>query len=264
MNACEVEDGAMERFSEEIFGLRFSAAGVEALADHLGRAAPPPGGSAETLFTANLDHIVKMRSNAEFRDAYGRAAFVTTDGMPVYLYARWRGVALPERVTGADLLPAVLARLDPQRHRPFFVVSDAETAERIEARLARRGFGGVQVVVPPFGFDADRDYSSELAGRIAACGTTHLFFCVGAPKSEMWLDRHRDAIGPCYAMALGAGANFYAGTARRAPQVVRRIGAEWLWRFACEPLRLFRRYFIDSWRFLFAVADDLRGRTPGG
>lgn len=261
MNQPEIKDEAITRFSREIFGLRFSAAGTEALADHLANFSPPTRGAAQMLFTANLDHIVKMRSNATFRAAYGRAAFVTADGMPVYLYARWRGVPVPERVTGADLFPALMERLDPAKHRPFFVVSDPDTAGSIETKLAERGFKDVQVTVPPFGFEADEAYSSDLAQRIAAFGTTHLFFCVGAPKSELWLDRQREAIGPCYALAVGAGANFYAGTGRRAPRLVRVIGAEWLWRFLCEPRRLFRRYFIDSWEFLLAIADDLRRKT---
>jgi len=261
MDGRDTDDGALKRLSRAIFGLRFSAAGTEALADHLAYVSVRPGGGVETLFTANLDHVVKMRSNVAFRTAYERASFVTADGMPVYFYARWRGVRIPERVTGADLFPALMERLDPARHRPFFVVSDADTARRIEAKLLRRGFERVPVAVPPFGFDADEAYSSELARQIAACGTTHLFFCVGAPKSEMWLDRHREALGPCYALALGAGANFYAGTAQRAPRLMRAIGAEWLWRFICEPRRLFRRYFIDSWEFLLAIADDLRRKT---
>ena len=245
------------RISRAIFGMRFSTASTQSLAEYLANTSPQ-GQRAQPLFTANLDHIVRMRGNAAFRAAYARAAFVTADGMPVYLYARLRGVPLEERVTGADLFPALMARLDAARHRPFFVVSDTETAARIEARLVERGFPNVPVAVPPFGFEADEAYSSALAGRIASCGTTHLFFCVGAPKSELWLDRHRDAIGPCFAMAMGAAANFWAGTARRAPQFMQKVGAEWLWRFLCEPRRLFRRYFVDSWAFLLAIADDLR------
>jgi len=251
------------RVSRAVFGMRFSTAGTQSLADYLANASPH-GQWAQLLFTANLDHIVKMRGNAAFRAAYERAAFVTADGMPVYLYARLRGVPLEERVTGADLFPALMARLDAARHRPFFVVSDTETAARIEARLAERGFPDVPVAVPPFGFETDEAYSSALAGRIASCGTTHLFFCVGAPKSELWLDRHREAIGPCFAMALGAAANFWAGTARRAPQFMQSIGAEWIWRFLCEPRRLFRRYFVDSWAFLLAIADDLLLRDARG
>lgn len=240
-----------------IFGIRFSTGSKELLADRITSEGMLADEEAKLLFTANLDHIVKMRGNPIFRAAYQRADVVTADGAPVYLYARWRGATLPGRVTGSDLFPALVSRFQPGRHCPFFVVSDYETAASIEAALMERGFKSVATVVPPFGFDEDAEYSAKLARLVAKCNTTHLFFCVGAPKSELWLDRYRKEIGPCYALALGAGANFFAGTDRRAPRWVRNIGGEWFWRFAREPRRLFRRYFIDSWAFLLAVAEDL-------
>jgi N-acetylglucosaminyldiphosphoundecaprenol N-acetyl-beta-D-mannosaminyltransferase len=86
---------------------------------------------------------------------------------------------------------------------------------------------------------------------------------VGAPKSEIWLDAHRNEIGPCYAFPFGSAPNFLVGTASRAPQWMRAIGFEWAWRVACEPKRLFRRYFIHSWAFLAAVLDDLRNVRTG-
>lgn len=240
----------------KVFGIDFSSLSLEMLVDELAKNSPDEK-EGITLFTANLDHVVKMRKSPAFRQAYGRASIVTADGFPVYFFARLRGAQLPGRVTGADLFPALLARLSPKKHLPFFVVGDKETAACIEGVLVERGFKKVVAIVPPFGFEEDADYSHRLAERVAAHGTTHLFFCVGAPKSEIWLDQHRQMIGPCHALALGMGANFFAGTVRRAPPWVQRIGGEWFWRFLHEPRRLFRRYFIDSWWFLLAMAEDL-------
>jgi N-acetylglucosaminyldiphosphoundecaprenol N-acetyl-beta-D-mannosaminyltransferase len=42
----------------------------------------------------------------------------------------------------------------------------------------------------------------------------------------------------------GAAVNFAAGTVRRAPAVLSRLGFEWLWRIKEEP-NLWRRYFAD-------------------
>lgn len=239
-----------------IFGINFSPLSLDDIADKLVRVSPEE--DSITLFTANLDHIVKMRKNIAFRSAYSRASIVTADGFPVYFYARCRGLLLPGRVTGADLFPVLIARLSPERHRPFFVVSDEETAERIDNALVEIGFENIETIVPPFGFETDLDYSKKLAEKISVSHPTHLFLCVGAPKSEIWLDRYLEIIGPCHALALGMGANFFARTAQRAPLWVQKIGGEWLWRFMQEPRRLFRRYFVDSWSFFLAIADDLK------
>ena len=246
--------------TKSVFGLQLSLQNLETLADRLTQESPALDGEAHLVFTLNLDHVVQLaRKNAAFRTAYNRAQTITADGMPVYRYAQFRGVPLPSRVPGADLLPALIDRLAPERHRPFFVTSDLETASRIKSLLMERGFdaSAVDTIVPPFGFESDEVYSHELAQRIRAHGTTHLIFGVGAPKSEIWLDRHRATIGPCYALSLGSSTNFLVGTAKRAPRWMRDAGCEWFWRFYCEPRRLFRRYFIDSWQFLRAIREDL-------
>ena len=41
-----------------------------------------------TVFTMNLDHLVKLRRNEKFREAYRNADIVTADGAPVAWLAR--------------------------------------------------------------------------------------------------------------------------------------------------------------------------------
>jgi UDP-N-acetyl-D-mannosaminuronic acid transferase (WecB/TagA/CpsF family) len=46
-------------------------------------AAAAQAGRGFTLFTLNLDHLVKRRADPTFRAAYSRATFITADGAPV-------------------------------------------------------------------------------------------------------------------------------------------------------------------------------------
>ena len=48
-----------------------------------------------------------------------------------------------------------------------------------------------------------------------------------------------------YALHLGATINFQAGTVKRAPYTIQKLGLEWLWRIKEEPY-LWRRYFHDG------------------
>ena len=215
---------------------------------------------AKLLVTANLDHIVTLRSNAAFREAYADAWRITADGTPVFLYAKMRGAPLEQRVTGSDLFADLCARLRPDDHRLFFLVGTPETGEKIRAYFLARGFrpDAVTHEVPPFGFEKDEEYSDALAQRIAASRSTHLVMGVGAPKSEIWAHQHRHWLGNLYVLCIGASVEFFTGEKARAPQWVKRFGLEWLHRFLSEPRRLFHRYFIRSWGFLAAIGDDLR------
>lgn len=251
-----------EPAGERLFGYGFSPATFAQVLDAVA-AMPEPGQGVRMLVTANLDHVVQLRRNAGLRAAYDHAWMRTIDGAPVLAYARLRKRAVPGRVTGADLFPALLDRFQPGRHRPFFVAASDEIADGLRARLIERGFTPDEIGtdVPPFGFEKDEAFGAALAERIRAHGTTHLLFGLGCPKSEIWIDRHCAMLGDCYACAVGAALGFFVGTDKRAPAIVGKIGMEWLWRVGQEPRRLARRYFVSSWGFLGAIADDLRGVT---
>jgi exopolysaccharide biosynthesis WecB/TagA/CpsF family protein len=242
-----------------VFGLSFSSFGEGQLAASIVGASVPAGSGPRMVATANVDHIVQLSRNAAFRQAYKRAWVVTADGMPVYLYAKLRGSALPCRLTGADLFARVMTSLSAERHRCFFVATTPEIARLLEADLMARGFpaDSLAFAVPPFGFERDDTYSADLAQRVRAHGATHLFIGVGAPKAEIWIDRYRDMLSDCYVLPVGAALEFYVGAKRRAPVVLQKAGFEWAWRVATEPRRLFRRYFVESWRFLWLVGVDL-------
>ena len=248
---------------DSIFGLTFTDADEAELSRTITDDTVPSGEGPLIVATANLDHVVNMSRSVDFKTAYRRAWAITADGMPVYLYAKLRGLTLPGRVTGSDLCRRILSRVSPARHRLFFVVASDETAEGIRAAMLRRGFSpdALAFRVPPFGFERDETHSRDLTDGIGRHATTHLFFGLGSPKSEMWTDKYRDDLGDCYVLNFGAGLDYFAGTRARAPKVVQEAGLEWAWRLGSEPRRLARRYLVNSWRFLWVVGQDLSGRS---
>lgn len=131
------EAGIISRHSSvqprELFGIRFSTARSDEIVRDIVQFPVPAGAGLRAVITANLDHIVKLRRDRHFRAAYDAAWRVTIDGAPVQLYARLRGLEVPERVTGADLLPKLLRQLSPERHRVFMVLGSEETAEGVRA-----------------------------------------------------------------------------------------------------------------------------------
>lgn len=241
-----------------LFGAHVTHLKLGALARAITTQPPRSGEGARCIYTMNVFHVSVLQKNHAFRKAYARAWAVTIDGAPVSAMAKLIGLRR-DRITGADLMPVVVRSLSPVRHRPFFVVSDQETEDRLRSLLLADGFSADQVgfARPAFGFEQDHQASEELARAIFAHGATHLFMSVGAPKSEIWVHEHRHALGDLYAMCFGAGANFLAGTSRRAPAFMRTYGLEWLYRLCTEPKRLWRRYTVESWGFFAASLREL-------
>ena len=61
---------------------------------------------------------------------------------------------------------------------------------------------------------------------------------------------------PAVLLGVGAAFDFHSGRVRRAPELMRKYGFEWLFRLAQEPERLWRRYFVTNSLFLWYLAKD--------
>jgi N-acetylglucosaminyldiphosphoundecaprenol N-acetyl-beta-D-mannosaminyltransferase len=244
--------------SVPLFGLSFDVAEPASLLRAVERA---PATEPRMIVTANVDHVVTLAEDAEFRAAYAWAAARTLDGMPLVWLARRRGHAAATRITGHDLLAAALASPTATAGRIFLVCASREVERGILSTLARRGFRRerLESVVPPFGFERDEAYSRLLAHAIRTHGTTLLIFGVGAPKSETWVYRHRDAIGAPLVLCAGEAVSVAGGIVRRAPPFLQKVGLEWLFRLGLAPRRLFYRYFVRSWRFFAVAYTDVLG-----
>lgn len=235
-------------WSVRLFGQVFApgpAAGI------LAAAAAAPATGPRLVATANIDHVIALSENPAFRAAYDGAAVRTLDGTPLVWLARLRGHAAA-RITGHDLLATALFGQPPGSQRVFIVCATDAVAGAIRDRAVLSGFDpeAIATCVPPFGFDRDAAYGAALAGRIRAHGTSLLVMGIGSPRSEVWVHRQGTALGTPVALSVGDAINVAAGLAPRAPKVLQRLGLEWAFRFVRSPRRLFRRYFVRSWRFL--------------
>lgn len=257
----EPHDGTDRRRRRRVFGLRIGDVDVARCARRMLTERRSAGEGVGLFATPNIQHVALARSDTEFAAALQGAQILVADGFPVYRFARLRGLDLPGRVTGREVVEAMVA--DPAalaRHRGFFVVdSDASAAAIAQWAATLPGFA-CETHVPPFGFDRDVAYGVALADAIRDFGTTLLFLCIGAPKSEVFVHRHRALLPPCWALCVGQSFQLILGRTTPPPPMMVRLNLEWLWRIILEPKRMLRRYGPSGIGFLRAALDDLRGR----
>ncbi|HTR16911.1 MAG TPA: WecB/TagA/CpsF family glycosyltransferase [Acetobacteraceae bacterium] len=249
-----------------IFGFAPSPLRAREIAGLVAGRVRAPGEGVGLVVTANIDHVRHLGRDPDFAAAYRAAEIVTCDGFPVQAYAWLRGWRKAGRVTGCDIMAWLMRheRLAPG-HRPFFVLDSPATAAVVRAWAARRGVADVAVEVAPPGFGEDEAAARTIAWRIAAHGATLLVMGVGAPRSEVFVERHRAVLPPCWALCIGQAVRIETGLTRRAPRWLRGLNLEWAWRLGQEPRRLARRYALASVAFLRAVAGDWAGEKarPG-
>ncbi len=205
-------------------------------------------GRALAVFSANVDMIAKASRTPAFAADLAEADLLLPDGVPLLWMARGLGTQLPERVAGADLVPLLADRAARRGFSLFLLGAAPGIAERVAARLARenQGLHIAGTLSPPVGFEHDAAERERVAQAVRAARPDVVLVALGAPKQERWILEERERAGAAALVAVGGSLDLLAGERRRAPALIQRLGLEWLWRMAQEPLRLGRRYLWED------------------
>jgi N-acetylglucosaminyldiphosphoundecaprenol N-acetyl-beta-D-mannosaminyltransferase len=206
---------------------------------------------------ATVHSVVESTRNPALRQAFASAEMVCMDGVPLVWAARLRGEPNAQRVCGPDVMLTLCdqGRRDGLRH--FLVGGRPGTPEALRSRLTARypGLEVVGAVSPPFREMSDEE-DAALVETINAARPDVLWVGLGSPKQDLWAAEHEHALDVPLILPVGAAFDFHSGGLRRAPRWMRRIGLEWLFRFAAEPRRLWRRYLTTNVRFVWLLARD--------
>jgi len=211
------------------------------------------------VVTPNLDHAVLLGENADLRAAYQDASLVLADGMPLVWASKLFGRALPERVTGSDLAPAVLQAAAPGTKVYFLGASEESSKTAVEN--VRASYPNVDVVgrlSPPMGFEHSQEWSDRIVSEITSSQATLVVVGLGAPKQEIWVQRHHKRLPATVPLCVGATIDFLAGTVNRAPVWAQKLGAEWIHRLLSDPKRLAKRYGKDAIHLPRLLIQDAR------
>ena len=78
---------------------------------------------------------------------------------------------------------------------------------------------------------------------------------LGFPKQELFIDLLQNKYS-IQSNLIGVGGVFEwaAGTKIKAPEFIANLGLEWILRLVQEPRRLFKRYFVDNFLFLYLIS----------
>ncbi len=215
--------------------------------------------------TLNVDFVCNAVSgwpfggNEELWGYLRNADMVTADGMPIVLLSRLLRRPIPERVTGADMVPA-LCRLCEEEGLSVYVLGG--DADAIKAAFARLGLSNLKIAgIDPAFVKLDED-QPEILERINAARPDVLFVALGNPKQELWMGRNAAKLRVGVMIGVGGTFNFIAGRVRRAPKWVQKSGLEWIYRIIQEPGRLWKRYAYGlvkfSWLSLIHILGGYR------
>jgi N-acetylglucosaminyldiphosphoundecaprenol N-acetyl-beta-D-mannosaminyltransferase len=217
-------------------------------------------GTPHQIATVNPEFVMLARHNAEFREVLGAADMCLADGAGLLWAARVTGQRLPERVTGSDSLPAIAARAAREGWRLYLLGAAPGVASQTADTLAAR-YPGLQIAGTYAGSPGEEE-AAGIISRIRASCPDVLFVAYGAPNQDLWIARHRAALGVPVMMGVGGAFDHVTGVRRRAPLWVQRLNLEWLFRLLTQPWRWRRQLALPQfvWLVLWQKVERQRGR----
>ena len=240
---------------------------------------------AKFIATLNVDFVANavigwpFGGNDELWGYLRNADFVTADGMPIVLLSKLLRRALPERVTGADMVPRICRRCAEEGLSVYVLGGDREAIEEAFGKMGLDGHSTADNRQPDVDCRMSNVKKTILAGidpafvklgeeqpeiveRINAAKPDILFVALGNPKQELWMGRNKEKLDVGAMIGIGGTFNFIAGRVKRAPKWMQKSGLEWIYRIIQEPGRLWRRYAYGlvkfGWLSLRAMAGGYR------
>lgn len=213
--------------------------------------------SGGTVFTPNVDHVIKLQKDPEFYQAYQQADYRVCDSQILLYASKFLGTPIQEKISGSDFFPTFYRYYKDDETIKIFLLGAAEGVARKAQRRINAEVGRKMIVAshsPSFGFEKNEKECQKIVDLINQSGATVLAIGVGAPKQEIWISKYKDQLKNIKIfLAIGATIDFEAGQVKRSPKWMSHAGLEWLYRLASEPKRLWKRYLIEDLPFFWLV-----------
>lgn len=219
-------------------------------------------GKGGYVCTPNVDYVVRAMHDPGFRRAISEADLRVADGMWIIYGSRIARRGLRSTVTGRLLPEAVGRALAVSAGSITLFGGPPGVASLAASALRERGVIVADAFGPPMGFSVGSDEDRAATARLLASPSRVIFVALGAPRQELWMERHAAELHDRVLVGVGAAVDVLGGRVREAPRWVTSVGLEWVFRLAQEPRRLSRRYLWDDPRFLWWMVQTRFGREP--
>lgn len=248
--------------SVEILGCAVSNVTIDEALGNIESWIAHPAARSRFVVATGFHGIWEAYKNPQLRKVLNSADLFCPDGIAPVWISRLRGMPIPARVPGPDLLSRFAERANQAGYRSYFYGDTEETLEALTARLQHpfTRHRVVGTISPPF---RDLRPEEELASvnEINRARPDVLWVGLGLPRQEWWIYRNLGRLRVPVVIGVGAAFRFASGKVKRAPVWMRNAGLEWLWRLAMEPAKLWRRDFVDGPKFIYhALAETLAMR----
>jgi N-acetylglucosaminyldiphosphoundecaprenol N-acetyl-beta-D-mannosaminyltransferase len=213
------------------------------------------------LSFVNTDCVNKAQSDPAYAACLRACDVVLADGIGIRIAGKLLRQEIRQNVNGTDLFPLLCRRLQDRDAGLFLLGARPGVAELVRDWV-ERNYPGAKVKGLHHGYFGPEEQPAVIE-EIRQSGAQILLVAFGSPRQDLWIAEHRGKLGAGIAMGVGGLFDFYSGRIPRAPQWLRELSLEWIYRLWQEPSRMWKRYLLGNLVFLARVMwSILRRRNP--
>jgi N-acetylglucosaminyldiphosphoundecaprenol N-acetyl-beta-D-mannosaminyltransferase len=216
------------------------------------------------VVTPYSEFIVEAEHNIEFRQAINTSEIRLPDGIGIlwagaYLAGKWNNLWLSllgiinrdlrlysvfaEKISGSDLIYDVLDLAHQQKSRVYLLGGEGEVPAKVKTYI-QDNYPRINITGTYSDKISLRD--EELFQKVLDTQSDIVLVALSYPKQEIFASQlkqyfinndHKGVI-----MCIGGSFDFLAGTQKRAPKWMQKLGLEWLFRLIQQPKRIRRIY----------------------
>lgn len=211
--------------------------------------------SFHQIATVNPEFILRAQQNEIFKNILNGCSLNVADGIGLkYAFVRF-GKWLKCRFAGVDLMHEILRVADKKKLSVFLAINKNGLSEFEEINKALK-FKYPNIKIS--GKDYDLSHQSSVIShqdepnndcQLPIADDCILFCNFGAPFQEVFINSVKnDSIR--LAMGVGGSFDFLTGKVKRAPEMMRMLGLEWLWRLFLQP-QTDSKFLMKRWKRIY-------------
>ena len=215
------------------------------------------------VVTPNSEIVVRANEDVQLKQIIEQANLVVPDGIGLVIGSKIVKKPLTERVTGIDLMGALLNHANETKKTVYLLGGKPGIAEKAGKNIVSQHpnlillgthhgyFSGVNT--------GKKGHAEEkqIVEEIASQKPDLLFVALGAPGQEYFIDTYKSVLNAKLLMGVGGSLDVISGEVKRAPEFYQKAGLEWLYRLIKEPSRIGRMAALPE--FMIKVIFSKKG-----
>ncbi len=205
------------------------------------------GGRVAQVITINPEMFDAAEKDSNFANIIREAEMVIPDGVGVKLGLKLKGKNV-SRIPGIDFAKRLLKEAAISNIPVAIIGSKNEVITKAVENL-KKEISGLNIVYYHNGYFSD---DNEIYGELKKSSPKLVLVALGSPKQEKFIYGAKKILNPALMVGIGGSLDVWSGTVKRAPEIFRKLGIEWLYRTVTQPSR-FKRIFPALPLFLIKV-----------